>query len=159
VEGGRSPTDTCSARRCRISVAFFRISVAFCRISVAFRRISVAFCRIFRIFVSSLAGHYRIYHMPLRAFSREPTVAFFAFSRRTCPAFRRTCPAFRGTCPAFRGMPAAARKKRRAKNEKWESPCFWFFVLPHTAPCVQVHMILCAHDEAYPAKLRTSRTF
>jgi hypothetical protein len=70
---------------CRISVAFFRISVAFCRISVAFFRISVAF---FRIFVSSFAGHYRIYHMPLRAFSREPTVAFFAFSRRPCLAFR-----------------------------------------------------------------------
>jgi len=108
----------------RISVAFFRISVAFCRISVAF------FC-IFRIFVSSFAGLYRIYHMPLRAFSRGPTVAFFAFFRRTCPALR--------------GMPGAARKKRRAKNEKMKIPLFlvfrfWFFILGFSFACTPHHV-------------------
>jgi hypothetical protein len=101
---------------------FRRILSHFRRILSHFRRILSHFVAIFRIFISSFAGHYRIYHMPLRAFSREPTVAFFAFFRRTCPAFR--------------GMAAAARKNEERKTKNENPPVFGFSFsrTPHRVP-------------------------
>jgi hypothetical protein len=100
---------------------FRRISSHFRRIFSHFRRILSHFRRIFRIFVSSFVGHYRIYHMPLRAFSREPTVAFFAFSR--------------------------SRPPPREKNEerKMKIPLFLVFRSPaHRTMCPGTHDSVCA---------------
>jgi hypothetical protein len=94
---------------------FRRILSHFRRIFSHFRRISSHFRRIFRIFVSPFSGHYRIYHLPLRAFSREPTVAFFAFSR---------------------GWPLPREKNEGQKTKNENPPVFGFSFsrTPHHVP-------------------------
>ena len=147
-----------TAHEAHAAVAFCRISSHFRRIFSHFRRILSHFRRIFLHF-----SHFCfILCRPLPHISHALTRVFPWTDCRIFRIFPQNLS--RPPRDARRGAKKTKSEKRKNENPPVFGFSFlvfhsWFFVRLHTAPCAQVHMILCAHHEAYPVKLRASRTF
>jgi hypothetical protein len=96
-------------------ISHFRISVAFPSHFFAFPSHFVAFPSHFVAFPSHFFAFFAFLFHPLPAITAYITCSYARFPVSRPSHFSHFS---RRTCPAFRGTAAAARKKRRAKNEK-----------------------------------------
>ena len=139
MEGGRSPTDTCSARRCRISVAFPSHFFAFPSHFFAFPSHFVAFPSHFVAFPSHFVAFFAFLFHPLPAITAYITCPYARFPVNRLSHFSHF-PA--GLVPPSAGWPPPRRKN---EERKMKIPPFLVFRSPtHRTMCPSTHDSVCA---------------